>query len=611
MRGESANEESHRLLHGRYRVLRPVGRTARSACYLAIDTSSGAHVRLERLSSSLFGAPLSEPTVRETQLLRELRAHRHTSALEALLYDDDVSGTRWSDFDRVYRWYDYTLPCVLATASELGAPLVGSIALQMAQGVEVLHRAGVAHGSLTPACFLVNASGEVCLADLLPCRELGDLCVAPREFESAVPPLCAYAAPERLMGERWGAAADVWSLGCCLAELLSRRPLFQRAGSHGAQLLQLAELLGAPPVHSLPSWVSNARARALLEALPERPLATLADRMPGAPAQTLAVVQALLAFAPSDRPALGELLASLPFFATARAERAAAAAATGRGGGDAADEAAEVRPFRFRPLGAAGGLTREDELRMCMWAESVALHGGGCDQAAQPRQPPRIWRRPEAREAPPALEQLALRALLTASTASARARAAPAGARAGCARERALTAKSEEDERLELDSMLAHMLADAQLLDAGGVLSTPASFSALAEFPRLRRRVAEALRLGLAPLTADADGGCAATDGTGQAAGGCGIDALRSLVHGLRWQQARAADEPPVDGPAARSVAAHLIRELSEPPAADVVAEWRGQPRCADEFGSAPALLKLLHDVRALAPKHYGRSQCD
>ncbi|KAG8464842.1 hypothetical protein KFE25_010210 [Diacronema lutheri] len=572
------------VLHGRYGVRKLLRRSARAREYLATDTVTGASVRLERISSSLFGSALTIETVRETQLLRELRAHSNASTLEAVLYDDSA-GARWLDFYRVYRWLEYDLHAVLASGTELSGGLVACIAFQMLAGVDVLHRAGVAHGSLSPACILVGARCEVCVTELACCREIAELQRAPRECDAAIPPLCAYAAPERLLGERWGAAADAWSLGCIIAELLQRRPLFQRA-PHGAHLAQMAELLGTPHGAQLAGWVSNGRARAHLESLPQRPFATLADRMPGAPPQTLDVVERLVRFAPAERATVSSALC-LPAFAALAEERTAAAERV------AADTRGEetVRPFRFRTIEAIG-LSPEDDLRIAMWEERTALHG----TPAAP--PPAMWLRPGARAhegehaaGAPSLEQLALRALLVATVTRSGAPAArrrPSAARDG--------AGGDEEPRQRLDDALCAMLPDERLLSVDGILAAPASFGALGELPLLRQRVGEALRAGLNTLAPP------------------GVGALRRLVDGLRWRASPPAWAEPLDGPAVRSVAAHLIRELSElHPSADGLCT--GRARSAEfggggggEFESVSAVLKLLHDVRILAPKHrHGR----
>lgn len=53
-----------------------------------------------------------------------------------------------------------------------------------------------------------------------------------------------YRAPELLLScDHYTAAIDVWSVGCILAELLGRRPLFP--GKVGGQLLALGQLPAA------------------------------------------------------------------------------------------------------------------------------------------------------------------------------------------------------------------------------------------------------------------------------------------------------------------------------------------------------------------------------
>jgi serine/threonine protein kinase len=54
-----------------------------------------------------------------------------------------------------------------------------------------------------------------------------------------------YRAPEVLLGLPYGAASDVWSLGCVAGELLLGKPLFP--GRTVPDLLRLiAKLLGSP-----------------------------------------------------------------------------------------------------------------------------------------------------------------------------------------------------------------------------------------------------------------------------------------------------------------------------------------------------------------------------
>ena len=52
--------------------------------------------------------------------------------------------------------------------------------------------------------------------------------------------------PELLLGEeRYGPAIDVWSCGCILGELFTKKPLFQ-ANEEFAQLLVISRMCGTP-----------------------------------------------------------------------------------------------------------------------------------------------------------------------------------------------------------------------------------------------------------------------------------------------------------------------------------------------------------------------------
>lgn len=55
-----------------------------------------------------------------------------------------------------------------------------------------------------------------------------------------------YRPPELLLGEeRYGPSIDVWSCGCILGELFSKKPLFQ-ANAEMAQLEMISRLCGTP-----------------------------------------------------------------------------------------------------------------------------------------------------------------------------------------------------------------------------------------------------------------------------------------------------------------------------------------------------------------------------
>ena len=76
-----------------------------------------------------------------------------------------------------------------------------------------------------------------------------------------------YRAPELLLAnETYSGAIDIWSVGCILAELLQRTPLFPGA-DYLDQLKRIIKVLGSPSDAEL-TFIQHPRARSYLNQLP-------------------------------------------------------------------------------------------------------------------------------------------------------------------------------------------------------------------------------------------------------------------------------------------------------------------------------------------------------
>ncbi|XP_038688355.1 mitogen-activated protein kinase kinase 10-like [Tripterygium wilfordii] len=103
--------------------------------------------------------------------------------------------------------------------------VVAGVARCVLHGLQYLHGMQIVHGDIKPSNLLVNAKGDVKIADFGVSKVVGgnamddvsDICMG----------TCAYMSPERFDPERWGGgeggdgfAGDVWSLGVVVLECL-------------------------------------------------------------------------------------------------------------------------------------------------------------------------------------------------------------------------------------------------------------------------------------------------------------------------------------------------------------------------------------------------------
>mmetsp|Transcript_68102 Transcript_68102/g.215549 ORF Transcript_68102/g.215549 Transcript_68102/m.215549 type:complete len:344 (-) Transcript_68102:219-1250(-) len=187
---------------------------------------------------------------------------------------------------------------------------VKCLAGQVLQGVAALHGRWFVHRDLTPTNILLSfESGAAKLGDFGFTRTLG-------HGERPLTPLCTtlwYRAPELLYGARfYGQSVDIWSMGCIVAELFLRHPLFQGSGEWD-MLTKVFEKRGTPTeevwrdVSALPNFVEFSHH-------PKVPLASL---VPSASTAAHGLVDSLLSLDPKQRPNAGEALQH-EFFASAR-----------------------------------------------------------------------------------------------------------------------------------------------------------------------------------------------------------------------------------------------------------------------------------------------------
>ncbi|KAK0588163.1 hypothetical protein LWI29_035270 [Acer saccharum] len=108
--------------------------------------------------------------------------------------------------------------------------------------VKYLHDNWVLHRDLKTSNLLVNNQGKLKVCDFGMSRQYG----SPLKPYTSLVVTLWYRAPELLLGmKKYSTAVDMWSVGCIMAELLAKKPLFN-GKTEADQIDKIFKTLGTP-----------------------------------------------------------------------------------------------------------------------------------------------------------------------------------------------------------------------------------------------------------------------------------------------------------------------------------------------------------------------------
>ncbi|GMI39842.1 hypothetical protein TrCOL_g3205 [Triparma columacea] len=207
-----------------YKVNSSIGAGAFGTIYSATD-SVGRIRALKRIQNPFTSSYLSLQTEREIRILRHFKGERG-------LVEVWGWGRQGDDVWLVMELVGTDLGRVIGSSAKLGEGHVLKIAYGLVRGVAKLHEGGVMHRDLKPGNILVDGKCNVKVADFGMARGVEGVVEGEGRAEGGknnteYVVTRYYRAPELLLGiTSYTAAVDVWSIGCILGELVSRRPLF-------------------------------------------------------------------------------------------------------------------------------------------------------------------------------------------------------------------------------------------------------------------------------------------------------------------------------------------------------------------------------------------------
>ncbi|MER6459515.1 protein kinase domain-containing protein [Streptomyces sp. NPDC001288] len=366
-RQETRQDNSERLLAGRYRLGRVLGRGGMGTVWRAEDETLGRTVAVKELR---FPTNIDEEEKRRliTRTLREAKAIariRNNSAVTVfdVVEEDDRP---WIVMELVE---GKSLAEVIREDGVLKPRRAAEVGLAILDVLRSAHREGILHRDVKPSNVLISeGDGRVVLTDFGIAQVEGDPSITSTGMLVGAP---SYISPERARGHKPGPAADLWSLGGLLYAAVEGAPPYDK-GSAIATLTavmteQLEEPKNAGPLRDViyglltkdpAQRLDDAGARAMLNAVVKAPeeLPVDATRVVPLPAQPDATREEKATTGRRSEEAGEKLRGALR--SVRKAAGAAGAAAAARPKDDAAETAAatgQAASGSAPVAGSAGG----------------------------------------------------------------------------------------------------------------------------------------------------------------------------------------------------------------------------------------------------------------
>mmetsp|Transcript_131620 Transcript_131620/g.421061 ORF Transcript_131620/g.421061 Transcript_131620/m.421061 type:complete len:406 (+) Transcript_131620:114-1331(+) len=246
----------------RYRILEPVSHGAYGIVCSAHDSILGENLAVKKIESVFEHITITKRTLRELRLLRHLQ-HENLMQVKNLL----ICGPK-ADFDEIYvisELMETDLASTLRSSQPLSEDHCQFFLYQILRGMKYVHSAQVIHRDLKPRNILVNSNCDLKICDF----GLARVRFSDKEWVCPMTEyVCTrwYRAPEVLCSwTDYSAAIDIWSIGCILAEMYLRKPLFPGHNTQ-LQLDLIINVLGSPSPEELLK-IPNEKCRKFIRSL--------------------------------------------------------------------------------------------------------------------------------------------------------------------------------------------------------------------------------------------------------------------------------------------------------------------------------------------------------
>lgn len=295
----------------RYQELTPSWSSTQALVCLAVDQGSGQRVLVERLPCAFHSVQAARATYKRVRLLTRVDHENLISLVDC--FSPSLGQESFSELYFASESYEHA--CDLGTvirSQSLSDGHVCVLTYQILRALKYLHSAGIVHGDLKPADLLVNEDCQLVLTNLgVEAYDRGnELNSSSSSLEDSTASLLSLLDSGNV---RFGQAADVWSVGCIMAEMITSRALFP-GRDHVDQLKRIQQTLGSAKEGDEATIARNSKSDVDGSlGSPRWETRALAEIFAGANAQAVNLLEQLLALDREKRITVEEALRH-PYF---------------------------------------------------------------------------------------------------------------------------------------------------------------------------------------------------------------------------------------------------------------------------------------------------------
>eukprot|EP00465_Bigelowiella_longifila_P000688 CAMPEP_0185280744 /NCGR_PEP_ID=MMETSP1359-20130426/66324_1 /TAXON_ID=552665 /ORGANISM="Bigelowiella longifila, Strain CCMP242" /LENGTH=411 /DNA_ID=CAMNT_0027876081 /DNA_START=1133 /DNA_END=2370 /DNA_ORIENTATION=+ len=288
------------VIDAKYSPLNPIGHGAYGVVCSAVDQTNDKKVAIKKIPNAFEDLIDAKRILREVKLLRHL-SHDNVCGLYDLI--EPPNSSNFEDVYMVLPFMETDLHKIIYSKNKLTDDHIQYFIYQILRGLKYIHSANVIHRDLKPSNILLNGNCDLKICDFGLARGVDDSDFKLTEYVVTR----WYRAPEVMCScQEYDKKIDVWSVGCIMAELHAREPIFP-GNDYIQQMNLIFDVVGTPTKEDT-DFITNPKALQYIRGMEKKDPVPLKKMYPDANPTAVDLMSRMLTFNPNKRISVNDAL---------------------------------------------------------------------------------------------------------------------------------------------------------------------------------------------------------------------------------------------------------------------------------------------------------------